>query len=107
MRLSEHQRVSRSLTVKAVTKRRNTLNAHRHCTAQSHLCTERYEVGPSGQTDRGWLNFFNAVIYTKKNNLQQKGECMSSSCEQITVEILVQQLSKGCCTAIASLVMAC
>lgn len=39
-----------------------------------------------------WLNFFNAVIYTKKNNLQQKGECMSSSCEQITVEIFVQQL---------------
>jgi hypothetical protein len=35
MRLSEHQRVSGSLTVKAVTNRRNTLNAHRHSTAKS------------------------------------------------------------------------
>ncbi|PPU25877.1 hypothetical protein XarbCFBP7408_04595 [Xanthomonas arboricola pv. guizotiae] len=35
MRLSEHQRVSRFLTVKAVTNRSNILNAHRHSTAQS------------------------------------------------------------------------
>lgn len=35
MRLSEHQRVSKSLTVKAVTNRSENLDADRHCTAQS------------------------------------------------------------------------
>jgi len=35
MRLSEHQQVSWPLTVKAVTKQEENLDAHRHSTAQS------------------------------------------------------------------------
>lgn len=44
MRLSEHQQVSRHLTVKAVTNRRKNLDAYRHRTAQSQAKPKTYKA---------------------------------------------------------------